>query len=376
MQRIILILILIFSTWDLRVGPSVLTIGQLSIFLYTLISSFALANSGTLRNIIKISLIIFLLIFSDLAIGGKARLYEAQNSIMFLAAQLAAGAILLTHIRKLGKQTVVNSFLFVIGFFSVASLADTITRSAFGMSLVFVPGGNLTDRAFFSDDPNWPAMLVATLSGFIVLIERGRRAALSLMFAAAVMIYASSRAAQLIWLFSIFVYFYKSQSTTIRALNLMTSAIFVIGTTFAFSEILEILPSQYVYDILDLNRNPRLNDYIFIFKEMQAAGELTFGAGFGPIDRYTLNMTWRENYPVSNQLWLQVLANFGFFGLTIFILLSVFFLYSASNAPTRLAIFAFMFSLQLHNYSQKSFFGILFFSGIYAVQLSTKRKEE
>jgi hypothetical protein len=375
MKKISLIAILIFSTWDLRVGFSGLTIGQLSIFLYLIFSPVALANKGTLRSLIRISLLISLLILSDLAAGGGARISEAINSIMFLTVQLIAGAIFLANIRTLQKQTVVRSFLFVIAFFSCLSVVDLIARSVWEMNLVFLPGGNLADRSFFSDDANWPAILVAALSGYIVLMVGERRAVLSLMLAAIVVIYAGSRAAQFIWMLSVISFVHQKGAST-RALFYLTLACSAIIITFTFSQIFALLPSEYTYDLLDFDRNPRIVDYAFIFQEMQAAGDLAFGAGFGPIDLYTSGMAWRESYPVSNQLWLQILANFGFFGLTIFILLSFSLLYFASSVPVRLAFLALIFSLQFHNFSQKPFFGILFFSGIYATQLSKKRASE
>jgi hypothetical protein len=85
-----------------------------------------------------------------------------------------------------------------------------------------------------------------------------------------------------------------------------------LGGFLSIVFLVSFLPHELVYDITNLAANPRLNDFIFILSRI--SGNLLMGIGFGDILPVTSGMSWRDDYTVSNQLWLQVLINFGLLG--------------------------------------------------------------
>ena len=95
-------------------------------------------------------------------------------------------------------------------------------------------------------------------------------------------------------------------------------------------------------------QNPRYYDAIWIINGLQESGRLYTGIGFGNLDELTSSMVWRENYPVVNQFWLQVLGNFGLFGLFVYVSTNIF-LIVKSVPKLRMFWLLLTFVIQIHN---------------------------
>jgi len=121
-----------------------------------------------------------------------------------------------------------------------------------------------------------------------------------------------------------------------------------------------LLPYTWTEDLgSNIERNPRIFDFLFINQQIMGLQEKFIGSGFGNISHYTESMTWRENYFFSNQLWLQVYVNFGLLGIFLMIFWMIRVLKSSPKKSRRLKLLLFIL-LQLHNaFMQPSFWVLL-----------------
>lgn len=125
--------------------------------------------------------------------------------------------------------------------------------------------------------------------------------------------------------------------------------VIVAAITLYVSATLELLPRLWVYDLgPNIERNPRIFDFLFINDQIMNPTTKIFGSGFGDILHVTETMTWRENYLVSNQLWLQIFVNYGYLGVAIMLAWAVKVVVTSPRRTRTIKILLFVL-LQFHN---------------------------
>ena len=72
------------------------------------------------------------------------------------------------------------------------------------------------------------------------------------------------------------------------------------------------------------------------------------GSGFGNILHVTETMSWRENYLISNQLWLQIFVNYGYLGVAVMLVWMAKIVIASPKRSRSIKILLFIF-LQFHN---------------------------
>ena len=132
--------------------------------------------------------------------------------------------------------------------------------------------------------------------------------------------------------------------------GLLTTGLVVVVGNLALSE-------NFYYDLISLERNPRITDAVFIIDGLIRNGNQYFGIGFGNLLPLIEDMSWRDYYPVSNQLWLQLVGNFGWTGLIVAVVLIGQGLKSVSRIEFVFWVLL-LLSVQLHN----SFFMSIFWT--------------
>ena len=221
------------------------------------------------------------------------------------------------HLKNIFKM--LNYVLFILAFITVLDFL----LIQFGYYL-FDPNEYKLGQ-IWSSEPNWIAVKV----GFILLFMStslqempDRKNYFSITTAAfflvaAILVINQSRTGLVLFFLSLFILLRRSEKT-----NLIT----ILGILFAIPVCGLIISYLLQNDVLNIftTANPRYYDAIWIINGLQESGRLYTGIGFGNLDELTSSMVWRENYPVVNQFWLQVLGNFGLFGLFVYVLTNIF----------------------------------------------------
>lgn len=364
---------LFLSTWDIKINELQISISQAACFLFIFSNIGTLLKPGIIRVISYNALFLLCLLSTTLFVAQS--LEQTLAALGFSASiflYLTAGATLLSLLRSMPAKRAESHLIATVAIYAAIAATELIHDSFRGN--FFLPGlaENIPARAFFSDDANWTAILVGFINIYVAATSRSKIARLCLSLTLFICFFTASRVGFILWGFSLLIFLHRKNSS-FRALLFFGGCLSVIIITAFGTEILNTLPDDYSYDLTSLERNPRLNDAIYIYEAMLEYGDLAFGSGFGPISKYTGSMSWRESYPVSNQLWLQVFANFGFLGIALFIVASLFFVLASKGLVARSFIIAILFALQFHNFSQKPLFGPVFFLALHFIQCQNKK---
>jgi hypothetical protein len=281
------------------------------------------------------------------------------NSLFFVVGAYCFGQVAM----RLGAASLARIISAVILAYALAGLVELIyftATNSFIFARFTADGGVVYYLGqFFANEPNWVALYLVFLSFFPLLYFRARNAAAAFLLVGLgvffLVLLCQSRVA-----LGVFVLLLFAALTRGRYYSLMVAIAGVVcaSVVYAFNGLLSYLPESYVYDILDLEQNPRLFDAAFIIERIHYSGTLWFGIGFGPISEFTSEMSWRETYPVSNQLWLHFLATLGVVGLGIITALAVWGLLRTRGSRSLYYFGLIALALQFHNF----FFRPMFFS--------------
>lgn len=223
----------------------------------------------------------------------------------------------------------IKLLLNVFGYtFFILFIIDILSALLFGRSIfsLFVPSpDNYQLGQILTTEPNWLSIYI----GFIMIFSQHLYESRSILPLISATLFQLLMNPSRIAIFSIF-------SSMLRG---RLSFIFFIVAGALFFVVLE-----YWFVL----QNPRYFDFVFIDAQITDTRERILGSGFGNIYHLTESMPWRDNYYVSNQLWLQVYINYGYAGLFL-MLLYIFKIIISSPQKTRRIKLLLIFALQFHN---------------------------
>lgn len=230
----------------------------------------------------------------------------------------------------------------VLGYFFVFLLIiDVISELTLGRSVFSVLGGSSESYLLgqiLTTEPNWLSnyLVFTTLSALILY---RLNSVLPLMAAVVFQLLLNpSRIA----IFALILGLARRKGQVLIVLLVSTLAVLLLIYS-------DLMPNSLIYDLGgDVEKNPRIYDFLFIDGQITEFRNKLIGSGFGNIYHVTSSMTWRENYFVSNQLWLHVYVNFGYVGVVAMLIWSikVIALSPRKSLPIKALLFI---SLQIHN---------------------------
>lgn len=200
----------------------------------------------------------------------------------------------------------------------------------------------------FTTEPNWLTLYFSILCVIFLICSKligvkDRRNTVFAGVAISLDLFLNNSRAAMMLVFSLI------PSVLSRTVIMFSSfVIFMLCTALIFfiGDLVTLLPENMTYDIVDMSRNPRLNDFLHIYPMLEQYSLL--GIGFGDLSKFTESMSWRETYPVVNQMWLQVFGMSGYIGLFFFL----YFIYTATlsyRGVQRLLVFLLFIIMQVHN---------------------------
>jgi len=197
----------------------------------------------------------------------------------------------------------------------------------------------------FSSEPNWLTIHFITICLLFFVGGRINQSRTGLPSAGAILLDLSLNGSRAAFLLLIGVAPIILRRWVIMALFIVLLALVLPLIILGF-DIIAFLPYEMTYDIISLDKNPRINDALHIFPQLEP--NLIFGVGYGDLNTYTESMSWREEYPVVNQMWLQILGMSGISGI-IFWLFIIFKLAINLKGFYRYFVLLFVLLMQLHN---------------------------
>lgn len=374
-MKALVLLALIAIPWDVSIKQFGISLKPAHAFFALFILAGVLGScnsvSSTLRPVLR-GIIFFTALFFLNVLIVKNGMEEMLPSFIYLGNFLifVLGAFFLVS-RLLAYGDVVASkiVIWVLGVYAVLGFSELALYVASGSfifsSLAPVENGSYLLGQFLADEPNWISTYLVLLGFYPLFVKfkekNIRSASVVLLLMTFLTLLSGSRTGTLI-AFVFFLAFYGSNK---KYKFVLFFTLAVVAAVAVISDIgLDVLPESYTYDILDSDRNPRLFDSEFVLERLEGAGSYWFGDGFGPITKFTDEMTWRETYPVSNQLWLHFFVNFGFFGLVALVFALIYWMAKIRRFFCSYYFFAFVLVLQLHNFFFKPMFGVLFMVGV------------
>lgn len=251
----------------------------------------------------------------------------------------------LLKLLKLLKLTILV-YVFLLG-------VDLITMP-FGISIYGLIMGSETYRfgQLFSSEPNWLTVHFITLCilffmsrkiGHVNVLNAGFLA----VFSIGIDLFLNSSRAALVLLAGLAPVTLKRHVFIIFSFLGFVFLLFLLAGIFVFKiDFVSMLPYDMTYDIISIEKNPRINDVIHIVP--QIAGQIWLGIGYGDLNTFTESMSWRESYPVVNQMWLQILGMSGAFGI-MFWLGMIFKVSLCLSGFYRYFFLLYFMFMQLHN---------------------------
>lgn len=125
--------------------------------------------------------------------------------------------------------------------------------------------------------------------------------------------------------------------------------IFVIGS----------ISENIYYDILDLSRNPRLNDFYLVSDELDSRDAWLFGVGLGGGEILNETYEWRNMSSTLNVLPLSFIFETGILGLFIFLNVTYFLSKLLKDRQSKLSFALILFAMIFHNSIHKHFYWII-----------------
>jgi len=228
----------------------------------------------------------------------------------------------LTYLRKLSVLEIVAAiklFMFMVG----SLILFDIVWMFFGLDSLFLifstnPLEGYKNHQLFSNEPNWLSILFLFLAAIVTAIER-RPSRAFLVNTTFCLLVLNSRIVLLLYLIML--------ATEGRSLVSAKSLIRLSG--FLFLSVTSVIyftdVSEVFYDLLDIRRNPRLNDFVFYTNEAFQGGLSWWGSGAGALLQF--QAPWRDSPQiVVNSLATQLYVEAGLIGSVLFFVNVFFFL--------------------------------------------------
>ncbi|WP_128331188.1 O-antigen ligase family protein [Apibacter sp. HY039] len=218
---------------------------------------------------------------------------------------------------------------------------------------------NLGRAAAFFIDPNWLCNWITILYLIYFLLVKNKiinskkfKTVTCLLIA--ILLLTQSRVGFLSVILGALVINYGDRSLG-KKIFYSIIALFILYVFFYF--LLPYLPFNIYYDLVDLERNPRLHDFYIVSENME--NKEWFGHGLGTIGQLNDSYNYLEWSNAINVLPVQIYYEFGIFGLVILllnILLIIKYLYSNS---LRIVFLFLLFYTIFHNPTYKQYYWVL-----------------
>lgn len=174
----------------------------------------------------------------------------------------------------------------------------------------------------FFEDPNWCGYFILFLhimveaTNEIWQVKTDKRYRILVFIA---LLFMQSRILLLCWLFHYIYYIIGYKNKWIFLPFILVTLLLFIDTSI----LRQILPERFLYDIVNADNNPRLNDIENITSEVKNYHRETFGMGWGSLAKIADNYPWRSYDITINVFPAQIYFDFGNVGYTIFIILTI-----------------------------------------------------
>ena len=200
-----------------------------------------------------------------------------------------------------------RSYLIIIFFIISGSLLlDRLMNSIFGIDIFnfFHQDIEYRPALFLSHDTNWSHGFMLFLAFYIDRLKRNKWI---LLLSLILVLVDAARIHLVIW----FLYVFISRGSYRLLLSALMGCLGIVLWVNSGS-----IDADFTYDLVDLSKNPRLNDFI-AYLNVAGSGlfEVVMGNGLGSIWYYGASISWREPVYFVNNLLLQLFVELGFLGL-------------------------------------------------------------
>jgi len=300
------------------------------IFYFLFVIPIGLLNSFSFLLSIKLYINIWINIFLGLVLYS---FLDINYSIEFFK------KIVIINLQVVCVIIVIQFALALIGLYKPVQFGET------GLMLLGRPA------AFFGD-PGWVAYWIIFLSVYLFYFKKQEEVSLStfmitlgLMFCT--FIINQSRVTMfLVILNSLVLLNYKILEKLLIIAFGFISTLFIV---FLIVGNIVHIPENMYYDIIDVNRNPRIYDGIAIITHYFEDGNFWFGNGLGSISRLVEYYPCRNFTNAHNVLFLQILNDSGLIGIISILFLFVLLYREVKCKLSKIIILEFFFMLNIHN---------------------------
>lgn len=231
------------------------------------------------------------------------------NYLMSLASLIALYGFLSVILNGLSPHFLGTYLKYLVIILGMFLLFDRVCNFIFGVDIFYLFHANVNYRPglFLSHDTNWS-------HGFLLFMafygDRLKKSNSIMFFVLFLILLDAARIHMLLWL----VYMYVTRINW-RTLLLWSSALLILLLWFGR----DYIDSDFSYDLVDLDRNPRLNDIIAYTSIMgDNISSIFFGYGPGSIWIIGQDISWRDPVYFVNNLLLQLFVEIGVLGVTFF----------------------------------------------------------
>lgn len=179
----------------------------------------------------------------------------------------------------------------------------------------------------FFDDPNWIAFYLLMNYWLVLWFYKQGEFTKKTMTGCNILIFCAFMIIQsrlALSFFFITYFFHYMPAARRKAYALVVGVpLFVIVLLLGVSDIESILPRNMYYDLVDLSKNPRLNDFTNLITEIDYYKTYKLGFGWGSLPFIYDDYASRGYKGAVNVLPLQIYFDFGYVGLIIFTFLFI-----------------------------------------------------
>ncbi len=331
------------------------------LLIYLILDIFSLSsNRMTIRKDCFHSIVLMLLITTLLILHTTCYSFDQYSSIK-VSFLLLCNAISGMYVYRLIKYDLTYLLLPAILKFNIV-FTCILVIAQFGLSMLhlYQPikygiegiGGYGRPAALFND-PGWLAWWLGYLFIFYGILSdkfnlKQSRVVLVVIFLAA--IFSGSRTLLFLLLMS-FVFIYRKKVAILAIIPLFFTFAFILALIYG-------VPENFYYDLVDLDRNPRLNDANLIVSPVFEAGRQFVGFGAGTLHILNETNEWR-NFTTSNVFLLNAFHEYGYVGLIVILILFIFSYTHLKVGKMKFFYILLFFMLNFHNATPAVFFWVI-----------------
>ncbi len=355
-MSLIFILFLVVIPFDVGISFGIVTVKLVHlVFLFSFILPRKKVTRVVNKKLFKITLSILSLIFISslyrvsLGYASFSSLTYLINFVVYLILSLNFYRFVLTR----RVETLYMIGVYVVSIYAVLMILDSASalmgKSIFALILGTdeYKGGQL-----LSSEPNWVSMFLVGIFVLMIRLQTSFKLRFglkkgSLYFSLFIGLISNMSRSALGHLLSLYPLLRKDTKFITSLVAIVMVTLITVGLIVR-PDMLNLVSEDLYYDLVNINKNPRIYDMLFIFDALEERDALLYGIGFGDITPLTTEMSWREFYPVSNQMWLHLVGNFGIIGAGIIFIL-ILNMVPYKNSFAALYLIFLLLVLQLHN---------------------------